>query len=334
MKKIRMLGVISLFGVTMALTGCSFVQPSYFDAWDSSAQRSSIDDMDFWYVPGVASNLCVVDEMSAYNDASFQSEAVGIFNITKKETIYSKNPFETLRPASMTKLMTLYIAVKYGDLEEEIAFPEEAQINQEGVQLCRFQTGDRMKLKDLLYAMILYSGNDAANAVALHFSDSTDGTPTMTRFLNWMNEEASQIGATSTYFKNPHGLDVQGHVSTVYDMYLILAHCIENETVREILETKIYEFDYVDKDGNEKHSKWTNTNQYVNGGYIAPDHVTVLGGKTGSSDLAQYCLAVYAKDSDGDYYISVVMKAPDRVTKYAEMNQLLQMAWDAKQNKN
>lgn len=331
MRMIRMWGIISLFGISAALTGCSFMQPSYFDAWDSTLQNNMAEEADFWHMSGVASDLCVIDEIAAYNDSTFQSEAVGVFNITKKETVYSKNPFETLRPASMTKLMTLYVALKYGDLEETVTFPEEAKITQEGVQTCNFQTGDTMTLKDLLYAMILYSGNDAAKAVALHFSDSADGVPTMTCFLNWMNEEAKNMGASSTYFKNPHGLDVEGHVSTVYDMYLILSHCIENETIREILETVIYEFDYTDQSGNEKHSKWTNTNQYVNGGYPSPDHMTVLGGKTGSSELAQYCLAAYAQDSEGDYYIAVVMKAPDRATKYAEMSWLFQMAWEAKQ---
>lgn len=322
--------LLLLICVMVGLTGCNSLQPSYLDEWNASNQVLAAADMEIWRAKGMADSLCVVENEAAYNDDLFQSEAVGIFNITTGETVYCKNALKQLRPASMTKLMTLYVAVKYGDLDEIVTFPEEAHINQTGVQLCRFQTGDQMTLRDLLYAMILYSGNDAAKAVALHFSDTSEGKePTMTRFIAWMNEEAQNMGATSTHFQNPHGLDVDGHVSTVYDMYLILYHCIQNETIREFLETYSYEFDYKSADGTKKHSVWSNTNGYVSNIYQAPTGFTVFGGKTGVSNLAGYCLAVYSQDSSGNQYISVVMNAPDRETKYNEMNQLMQMALDA-----
>ncbi|MGN0298592.1 MAG: D-alanyl-D-alanine carboxypeptidase family protein [Lachnospiraceae bacterium] len=324
----RFSGIILSIGMLLSLTGCNSLQPSYFDAWSSNNQELAAADMEIWRAEGVASSLCIVEDEAAYNDALFQSEAAGIFNITTGETIYCKNAFKMLAPASMTKLMTLYVAIKYGNLNEIVTIPEEAQIEQLGVQVCRFETGSKMKLKDLLCAMMLHSGNDAAKAVALHFSDTADDTPTVKYFVSLMNQEAKNMGATSTKFVNPHGLDASGQVSTVYDMYLILYHCIQNETIREILGMETYSFTYTKADGTERTRIWNNTNLYMNNSWRAPSGFVIWGGKTGSSDSAGYCLVLYSEDSRQNEYISVIMNAPTNEVRYEEMNQLLQMSQD------
>ncbi len=161
------------------------------------------------------------------------AEGAGAFNLSTGQVVYAKNLYERLYPASTTKILTAYLALKYcDDLDAYVTVSENAAKQAADSSVCDLRAGDRVKLRDLLYGMMLRSGNDAAIAIAEHVSGSVEA------FAELMNREAAAMGATQTHFVNPNGLPDANHYTTVYDMYLIFAKALENQMFSEIIAAK------------------------------------------------------------------------------------------------
>ena len=140
-----------------------------------------------------------------------------LVNMTQDDVLYSYNASEIIYPASITKLMTAYLALEYGNLDDLVTFSKTAVTRViPDAMMCGFKAGDQIKLRDLLICMLLYSGNDTAVAVAEHISGSEE------EFVRLMNETAAEIGMTDTRFYNSHGLPNDAHVTSAYNIYLIL----------------------------------------------------------------------------------------------------------------
>ena len=146
------------------------------------------------------------------------------------EIIYAENEKEKLSMASTTKIMTALLAIESGRLDETVTVSANAQA-QEGSSIY-LRTGERIILKDLVYGLMLNSGNDAAVAIAEHMSGSED------KFAELMTKRAKELGAVNTSFKNPNGLDEQGHYTTAYDLALIAAYAMKNEEFKKTVSTK------------------------------------------------------------------------------------------------
>ena len=189
-----------------------------------------------------------------------------------------------------------------------------------GAVVCGLAEGDQLTLNQALHALLIKSANDAAVAIAEHIGGSVEG------FADMMNEEAQAIGATNSHFVNPHGLNAENHYVTAYDMYLIFNEALKYDTVNEIISMTSYDTVYTDKNGNEKTLSVKNTNQYLAGNVAAPDRVTVIGGKTGTTSAAGNCLILLARDTSGNPYIAVILKSAERGILYTEMNALLKQA--------
>lgn len=140
--------------------------------------------------------------------------------------LYSKNIYKKLPMASTTKIMTALIAIEKGDLDETVIIKDD-WTNVEGSSIY-LKPGEKITLKDLVYGLILRSGNDAATAIAHHIAGSIDN------FSVLMNERSKEIGAKDTNFTNPHGLHSENHYTTAYDLALISQEALKNETFREI----------------------------------------------------------------------------------------------------
>lgn len=149
--------------------------------------------------PLFAEDLCVVTD-SQDGDTSMNAEAGALFNVTDRSVVYSKNAFERLYPASTTKVMTAIIALEEGNLSDQVTVTEDAVITEAGASLCGIKPGDVITMQDLLYGLMMPSGNDAANAIAVHMYGSIDA------FADRMNVRARELGATGTHFMNPSGL--------------------------------------------------------------------------------------------------------------------------------
>ena len=169
------------------------------------------------------------------------------------------NALERMNPASTTKVMTAIIALKYGNLDDMVTDTEDAIITETGSSMAGVAPGDQITLKDLLYGLMIPSGNDAANAIAVHVGGSIDS------FVSMMNEEAARIGATGTHFVNANGLTDPEHYTTAYDLYLMFREALKFDTFRTIIGTHTYTSVFADGDGNEKTATWGVGNYYMNG---------------------------------------------------------------------
>ena len=172
-------------------------------------------------------------------------------------------------------------------------------------------------MDDLLYGMMLRSGNDAAIAIAESISGSVE------EFAALMNKEAAALGATQSHFVNPNGLPDENHYTSVYDLYLIFRAALQNETFVQIISTTSYDVTYQAGDGTIEEHTWENTNQYLSGHAKSPDGFTVIGGKTGTTGDAGYCLVLYSMNEQSQPIISIVLKADGKSNLYLLMNEML-----------
>ncbi|WP_077610817.1 D-alanyl-D-alanine carboxypeptidase family protein [Clostridium sp. Marseille-P2415] len=264
-----------------------------------------------------AHDLCIVSDDTSSQDEAVTAEAAAVFNLTDKTVLFAKNPFERLYPASITKTMTALVALKYGNLDDEITVTQDAVITESGATLCGIKPGDKITLEQLLYGLMLPSGNDAGAAIAVHMAGGVD------QFSRMMNEEALKIGATGTHFVNPHGLSNEDHYTTAYDLYLIFQEALKYPEFRKIIGTKEYTATYQDKAGNPVNATWKGTNWYMTGERQMPDGLSVLGGKTGTTLAAGSCLIMGSSDSSDREYVTVVLKAPNRAGLYDNMTNIL-----------
>mgnify|MGYP000333811292 CR=1 FL=1 len=270
------------------------------------------------YASLFASDLCVVTDESQYSPSDTTSEAAGLFDITDVQVMYSKNAFERLYPASITKVMTALIAIKYGDLTDTVTVTEDAVITEAGATLAGIHPGDQLTMEQLLYGLMLPSGNDAGAAIAVHMAGSIDA------FAELMNREAQKLGATGTHFMNPHGLTNADHYTTAYDLYLIFNECIKHDDFVKIINSSSYTAHITGADGTKRDVKWEPTNYYAKGEATPPDNVTIkVGGKTGTTKGAGNCLILLTKDSSGNPYISIIMGAGSKPLLYQDMTSML-----------
>lgn len=266
-----------------------------------------------------ASALCVTSGDVSDGTSVDMSDvtAAGLFDLNDKNVIYAKNVHEKLNPASLTKVMTALLALKYGNLEDTLTASENVKINENGAVVLGLEPGDTLTLNQALHALLLKSANDVAILIAEHIGGSVEG------FADMMNEEAAKLGATNSHFVNPHGLTDPEHYVTAYDLYLIFQEVSKYDKFVEIIQTPTYQSVYHNAQGKEKTIDLKTSNLYLRNEVKQPEHVTVIGGKTGTTAAAGSCLILYSKDSSGNAYISVVLQATDRGILYEEMTELL-----------
>ncbi len=303
------------------LSGCGRL--SYDMVYDADSGISSfniISKQDAGTAAAFAANLCVVTEdVTEGTDADLsQSKAAILFELNHNEIVYAKNANTVLNPASLTKVMTALVALRYGKPDQVLTATDAVRLSDSNAQVCGLKVGDTMTLDQAMRIMLLYSANDAAQLVAEGVGGSVDN------FVSLMNEEAKRLGATNTNFTNPHGLTEADHYTTAYDLYLIFNEALKYETFNEIIQMTGYQTVYYDKNGREKTFDKLNTNRFIRGDYSAPSNVTVIGGKTGTTSAAGHCLILLARNVSGVPYVAAVMGVPSTDELYTCMIDLLE----------
>ena len=264
-----------------------------------------------------ASHLCVTDSDVGTDRIVTGALSGALFDLTNEEVLYAKDIFTRRSPASMTKIMTVLVALKYANLDDVVVVTDTAKDIEFGSSVCDIKTGDVLSLKQLLYGMIVASGNDAAMMVAEHVGGTVE------RFVDLMNKEALSLGATRTHFANPHGLTQEDHYTCVYDMYLITLAAMKSDVFMDMINRKNFYAEYRNVNDEPVAVTWETTNHYFTGETSPPDNVIVFGGKTGTTEDAGGCLTLISKDVYGNPYVSVLMHSADKDTVYTDMNQLL-----------
>ncbi len=217
------------------------------------------------------------------------ARAAVVMEQSSHRVLFEKNAHERLPMASTTKIMTALVALKYGQIDDVVTVgPNAAGITGSSIYL---KAGEKLTLEQLLYGLMLQSGNDAAVAIAEHVGGSVKG------FLALMNQTAEEIGAVDSHFTSPNGLDTEGHYTTAYDLALISAVAMENENFRRIVATKGIRIPY---EGVENGRYIKNKNR------ILSSYEGANGVKTGYTGDAGRCF-VGSAEREGMQLISVVL---------------------------
>lgn len=253
----------------------------------------------------VITGLSAITPAFADYDPGFDvdAEAVYFINLDTGKVIYEKDADKKVYPASTTKIMTALLALEnIPDLDTpqiELKLYIQNALSGTGASLAGILRGETFTPRELLYAALLPSGNEAAMMLGDYVGDGS-----LDYFAEMMNEKAAELGAVNTHFVNASGMHDDDHYATAYDMYLITMAALENETFREIVSTNYYAGE--DQNGNPLH--WNTTNFLISPGstYYYP---YATGVKTGTTDEAGRCL-VSTAEKDGYHYLMVMMGAP------------------------
>ena len=162
---------------------------------------------------------------------STHAAASSVIDVKSGRIVFQENGDVPMRIASLTKVMTAIVAIEHGNLTDIVKVGPRAY-GKEGSSIY-LRLGEEMTLHNMLYGLMLRSGNDAATAIAEHVGGSEEG------FVYMMNEKARLLGLANTSFKNPHGLDEEGHYSTANDLAKLAAYALKNPTFQEIVKTQV-----------------------------------------------------------------------------------------------
>ncbi len=228
-----------------------------------------------------------IEAIAALAMPEVTAQAAIVSDVTSGQVLAEKNAHQRLAPASTTKIATALVALQRGRLEEQVVVQESALV--EGAQM-GLSPGQVVTLEELLYGLLLPSGNDAAMAIAQHIGGSVDG------FVAMMNQEAEALGLTDTHFANPHGLDAPDHYSSAYDLMVMARQALANPAFAEIVSTREYTF---------RGRRLNNRNELL-GNYPGADGV-----KTGTTLQAGECLVASAT-RQGHRVLVVVLGSQDR----------------------
>lgn len=247
-------------------------------------------------------------------DETINSDSAILINVGNGDVLYEKDADSQRPPASLVKMMTVYVAIKNCDnLDRELQMPkaafkglEEHKASQSGLK-----AGETVTVRDLLYAAMLSSGGDAANALALITGGNIEG------FVELMNEEADKLGLDSTTFKNPTGLDAGGQVSTCRDMARLVKGALGNTVFKEVFTAHTYTTTANDThpEGLElSHTMSKDLNSFQR--YFDTSGYEILGGKTGYTEKAGNCLVTMADKKKAPEFVVVTMHATGTGDQY------------------
>lgn len=249
------------------------------------------------------------------------------------ELLFENQGNKRLDNASTTKLMTAWLVAKLAEadptvLDETITFSKRADETTGSTAAIR--AGERVRAGDLLYGLLLPSGNDASVALAEHFGNrfaSSLGTPDETisaeesydLFVKAMNDEAQALGLKQTAYANPHGLTEKGHGASAGDLCQLAIKVLHNPTLAPIVSTRRYDYNVQAADGGSRDIVWRNTNQLL-------DIEGYDGLKTGTTTAAGACL-VASGNRDGKRLVVVVLGSSGSDARYADSRNLFRWAW-------
>ena len=226
-------------------------------------------------------------------DGEVEPNAVMLLDATTGEVLYEKNADERIYPASTTKILTCIVALENGNLDDVVTVGPEGDWSGSGYSLMGIKNGQQLPLRELIYGMMLISGNDAAAAIAVHIGGSLEG------FADMMNEKAQELGMTGSHFITPHGVDTEGHYVTARDMATLARYAMQNEQFMEIVGSASYDFPSMNFT-EEKQKQ--NTNKLLLSDVPEGDtnyyYEYTTGIKTGATPKAKRCV-VSSAEKDG-----------------------------------
>lgn len=231
---------------------------------------------------------------NVYAEPAIVGEAGLLLDMQTGKILWAKNENKRMAPAGITKILTALVALKYSQPDEMVTVSD-AAVATEGTDT-GLQAGEQLTLENLLYALLLHSGNDAAIAIANHVGGS------VTRFVELMNIAADDLGAENSSFLNPSGLDEDGHYSTATDVALIARAALQNVKLRDIVATRTRQW---------KSKAWEGV--LINDNQLLSTYEGVTGVKTGYTSKAGYCVVATAEQGNKAYLAVVLNSEKKRI---------------------
>lgn len=239
------------------------------------------------------------------------------------QILFDKNSTSKCYPASTTKILTSIVAIESINLDTTFTVGNEINLAEEGSSLAYLVQGEEISLKDLLYGLMLPSGNDAAYTIAVNVARILTGNPILTDneavtyFVNLMNEKAQEIGMVNSHFEVPDGYHNKNHYVTAQDMMRLLIYAQRVDILKQVASTQSYSTTALT---GQEHT-WINTNKLLdqNSSYY---YEGVNGFKTGFHDDAGNCLIVTANINSREVFL-IIMKSETDDTRYQDATTLL-----------
>lgn len=312
-----------LFLLICALLLCSCkANDKILNEYTQDVNLHDLSDFDLNKAEGFASDLAVIDKDAPDYDKSYElySPIALLVDCNTNEILVQKNAHDKAYPASITKVMTAMLAIEHGDIASKRKAGNEIIITEENVVTCAYRVGDDITFDIAIHGALVRSGNDAAAFLSTFVTESSE------EFVQMMNDKAYKLGATNSHFVNPHGLYNDDHYTTAYDLYLIYKEALKSKYFRDIIATHTYknEFQRTTKYNTYRiPCEYVNTNPFFAEVITAPEHVEVLGGKSGYTEVAKRCYILNAKADNGHEYICVVLKAEDQEKLHKDLLYLL-----------
>lgn len=251
--------------------------------------------------PITTTSVVEIDDQLDLSTLGLNSKQWVLYNLNHDEIVDSQALDEQIKPASMTKLMTAILGIEaFSDYNQEVTISATAL---EGLlaadaSVAGFAAGETVTLYDVLYGVLLPSGADATQTIALEVSKSIPA------FVDLMNQKAAELGMTNTHFTNTHGLEDENHYSTVHDILLLLKYCYQNEVFKQLITVTEYTTTKTTQNPEGltlrstllRYITTNSSNQYL---FYDP---YIQGGKTGFTEEAGLCLASFASFEDETYF--------------------------------
>lgn len=248
----------------------------------------------------------VFADTSNVNDVKISSPSAIVIDSINGRVLYEKNGYEKRNIASLTKILTAIVTLENVKLDEVVTIKTSS--SSIGGSTVGMSKGDEITVKALMYGMLMCSGNDCAYALAEYVGGDIE------TFAKLMTEKAKEIGAKDSNFKNPHGLDVEGHYSTAYDMALITKYALNNQVINEIVGTESTTIQF-----GKTVKTFSNTNRLLR------TYSNADGVKTGFTNGANRCLIASAT-KDELRVIAVVLGSETTDIRFNDAKTLLEYA--------
>lgn len=292
-KKNKLLKLISIYILIILINQTNFV-------------FANLEDKEIINIEEIKEEV-VETSKNLKNELNINSRIALIYDRTSGRVLYEKNGSKQTPMASTTKIMTAIVVTENSNLTDIVTIDSKAAST--GGSRLGLKKNDKITIEDLLYGLMLRSGNDAAVALAIHVGGSISG------FAEMMNKKAIELGLTNSHFVVPHGLDMQGHYTTAYELAKITDYALKIDKIRKIVGTKSYT---VTINGQSKII--SNTNELLGNLY------GVYGVKTGFTNGAGRCLVTSCKRENLDI-ITVVIGADTKKYRTADSMKLIEYAY-------
>ncbi len=319
---------LTLVLVTGCLTSCGSKEPTdlmgNYAASDSvinydvgaMKEASFADLLSKWFICDITEDM--MTESYVFDEGNEKRwGSAFVVDRTDNKLLFGYDMFRTIYPASVTKLMTALVTLRKCDPKETVTIDAFTADMTRG-SVAELNEGDVITVYNLLVVLLTISANNAAIALARHIAGSEE------EFVKLMNEEMDRLGVNNTEFANASGLHLDNHKTTAYDMYIVYQECTKIPEFREIMKLNEGEYEYTNAQGEHCVRHYKSTNCFKIGTYPYPDGITILGGKTGTTDRAGYCLLMHVMGPSGREYIIGAFHCANEEKLYTKLAELME----------